>query len=179
MASIVAALVPVAGVVAAEGGSSGTPRRVRVTAPGVLEERVVGEIVSADDETITVRAQRTGRTYEIPAEAVTRVELRRKTGARGRAIKIGALAGLAIGAVAGYAAGDDCGAADAPSLVCFPRGGTALVLGLAGSLVGAGVGAVVAPSERWELVRVRSLTAGVVAPSARRREVGVFVSASF
>jgi hypothetical protein len=176
--ALAVALVPGAeGLAAGEGSGEGGPT-VRVTAPGVVVD-LEGEILSADDEAISVRARDGGQVHVIPADAVTRVEVRRKDHGRRRGAGLGALTGLAVGAVLGFAAGEDCSAPDAPSIICFSRGETALVLGVLGAGVGAGLGALVVPRERWELVEYRSLTAGITLPSSRRRDVGVFLAASF
>jgi hypothetical protein len=175
---VMLAPVPAAVVLAADGESTGRPIRVRVTAPAVVTGRIVGQVVAADERSLTIRAEG-GETRVLPAAAVTRVEVRRKTNGKGKALRIGALAGLAVGAAVGFAAGDDCGAPDAPSIVCISRGASALGLGLVGCLAGAGVGAIAAPGERWEVVDYGYLTAGVTKPSAHQRSLGVYVSLGF
>jgi hypothetical protein len=177
---VLASVVPVQAeaVLAAVGESTGPPIRVRVTAPAVEAGRIVGHIVAVDERNVTIRAEG-GETRVLPADAVTRIEVRRKTGGKGKALRIGALTGLAVGAAVGFAAGDDCGAPDAPSIVCIPRGASALGLGLVGCLAGVGVGAIAAPGERWEVVDYGYLTAGVTKPSAHQRSLGVYVALGF
>jgi hypothetical protein len=179
LASLVLALATTAAPAAtADGaGSSDPPLRVRVTAPTIVAGRIDGRIVAVDDANLTLLSG--GETRVVPAEAVTRVEVRRKTHRKGRGVRIGALAGLAVGVAVGFAAGDDCGAADAPTIVCVSREASAAGVGLAGALLGAGVGALAVPGERWELVDYKHLTAGFVRPSARRPTTGVYVCARF
>ncbi len=161
-----------------ETGPRSNPHRVRVTAPGFAHKPIVGTLLAIDDETITIR--RPGADdVAVPAQAVTRFEVRRPASGRRKGAGIGGLTGLAAGAVLGFAAGEDCGAPNAPSLVCFDRGTTALAAGLTGGLIGAAIGAIVAPRERWHAVAPESVRVGISPVLGRHRRIGMLVTVSF
>jgi hypothetical protein len=172
---LVAALASPPRGLADEDRSVAAPRFVRISAPAFAGSPILGDLVAIDDETIVVQDS-SGQDVAVPAEQVTQMEVRRQAGRRGKGALTGALTGLVAGAVVGVAAGEDCSGKD---LICFDRGGTALVLGAAGALVGAGIGALVAPGEKWEVVDRKGVTLTMSPLLGRHRTVGMLLKLDF
>jgi hypothetical protein len=131
----------------AQGSTSATESaRVRVTvrdytpSARLVRGRLVGQLQSADDSTITVRDGR-GRDRQVARADVSSFEVSRGRGDRGRGARRGFLIGAAIGVAAGLALGSDDGFVD--------PGAAALLLGGASGVLGLGVGYSVA-GEKWE-----------------------------
>jgi hypothetical protein len=141
---------------------SARPGGVRLLATGDVVRivssagRYSGRIVRITPDTVVVGA--TGRIDAIPRSEVTRLERFTGKSSRGRAILIGAGAGLvgggALGAVAGRRAGRiDCRPDDEP---CTPGEHDSTIQGALlaeGAIIGALVGAMLGPTfrrEHWE-----------------------------
>jgi hypothetical protein len=107
---------------------------------------VTGMLLTATDETILLQQSGDGKAIRIPRAAVVKLEVSRAPGRRKYGAGIGAATGLAAAFVlaAIVASSDDGGYFD------FGFG----VYAIAGSIffvpIGAAVGAIVAPGERWE-----------------------------
>jgi hypothetical protein len=91
---------------------------------------------------------------------------------------IGALVGMAVGGLVGYAAGSDC---TGGNWFCINRTGTGLggvggaILGLP---IGAAIGAIAAPGEKWERSSLDRL-AFSIAPGRGRRGVRLALTVGF
>ena len=146
IASLAAALVLIAPVdllaqlVAQQKPLVAPGARVRVTAPTIVPNRVVGTVVALDTSRLLL--QTNGRQarprLEIPLASLTRLELFRGPGNRAAAFTLyGAGAGAVTGLILGYAAGEDC---SGDEWFCFDREelalGGAVILGLAGAGIG-------------------------------------------
>jgi hypothetical protein len=181
MGAFVASLAAWCGAAAAdEGEAPGRGRRVRVTAPALAGPPVVGDLIAIDTTNVTIRSAGSAEVVAIPRAEVTRFEVSAKRRQRGRSAGIGALIGLGVGAAAGFAAGDDCGAPDAPSIVCFPRPASAAGVGLVGAGLGAVVGMLVAPGETvWKTVDPVGMRISVMPSPSGSGGVSLALSLSF
>ena len=155
-----------------------TGTRVRVMAPGV--GTIVGALVASDAEAVTLQTAK-GDLRRIPRAELRRLDVSRRPGRRGR----GALIGLAAGAVGGYiwaASTNPDGCTRSEYNFCFFDGPlfTDEQSGAMGAValgaLGAVVGALVAPGERWERVPDSAVRVSV-APA--RRGATVLVSLRF
>jgi hypothetical protein len=167
----------------ASAGDASSPTegtRVRVTASGLATGRLVGELVGIDADRIVVQQVATSELVTIPRGDVTQVEVATAKRRRGAGVKLGALFGLGIGAALGFAVGDDCGAPDAPTIVCIPREGAAVGLGLTGAGVGALLGLAFSPQEMvWRPVDADGLQVGVMPSASPSGGLGLKVSVGF
>ena len=133
-------------------------KRVRVTAPLVGPERMVGIYLSNDDSTMQVQTEAQVTPLTIPLVHVIRLEM--SQGRKSNSLKglvIGSVSGAVLGAVAGLVVGQENG--DNPCgggrpAECAAIG--ALAVGATGALVGLGIGALI-KTERWERVRTDQL----------------------
>lgn len=158
----------------------GKGRRVRVTAPAFAGPPVIGDLIAIDNLNVTIQSTGSSKVVAIPRDEVTRFEVSAKRRRKGRSAGIGALIGLGVGAAAGFAAGDDCGAPDAPSIVCFPRPASAAGVGLVGAGLGAVVGMLVAPGETvWKSVDPAGLRISVMPSPSGSGGVSLALSLSF
>jgi hypothetical protein len=156
-------------------------RRVRVTAPGFAGGTVIGDLVAVEATRVTLRTAGASEVVAIPRRDVIRLEIGTKRHRRGRAAGIGALVGLGIGAVAGFAVGNsDCGGPDAPTIVCVPREGSAVGVGVAGAGLGAALGLLFAPGETvWETVDPGGLQVSVIPSRRGKNGLGLALSLTF
>lgn len=121
--------------------------RIRVSAPGVLAQRMDGRLISATRDTLIVLTG-PGTEATVPMHAIERLD---RSGGRdhgGYALKF-AMAGMLAGAAAGFAQAGTSEDGDG----WYPSAagpGYALI----GGLTGAAVGALLAP-ERWFVVLMR------------------------
>jgi hypothetical protein len=113
---------------------------VRVLAPAVSVEPVVGYLVGSDDATLTLRREN-GQTLSLQREAVTRFESSVRPSRKGHGALIGALLGLGLAAGTSLAW---CGG----NSYC-PQPGGAILLSLVHVSPGALLGLVVSPGEKW------------------------------
>ena len=129
----------------AEADDPGCARRVRVTAPSVDHRRLVGSVVTVDDERITLWRDR-GRLLEVPRSAVVIFEECRRRGQKGRGMRNGALVGIGLAAAGAiWAMADDC-----RGFGCFSPGATFVLGAVIYAPIGALVGAGIAPDEEWQ-----------------------------
>jgi len=143
----------VANTVAAE--ELGTGARVRVILKGIGTKPIVGSLVASDAEALTLRTGK-GEPRRVLVADVRRLEVSRRPGRRGR----GALIGLAVGAVGGFIWGSSSnsdGCQPSPGNPCwfgteplFSDSESGAMGAVLFSGVGALVGAIVAPGEKWE-----------------------------
>jgi hypothetical protein len=176
--------------------------RVRVTAPGFAKRPVVGVLSGFDEGDIRIqtppcspraRAQglcRESRELIIPRDSVTRLQVSHGRSGRSHRASLGAVTGLALGAIVGVAAGEDCsslppGGGGLPDFsatlrrnLCISRTEAGVLLGLSGAVLGALVGAAIAPAERWGEVGLGGADVGV-APLLKRDGLGLALSFSF
>ena len=154
--------------------------RVRVTENGSDKRPLIGWVVGSDAESLTLRTAEAEPRRVLLAD-VKRLEVRRP-GRRGR----GALIGLAVGAVGGFiwgAGSNPDGCQPSPGNPCwfgtepwFSDSESGAMGAVLFSGVGALVGAIVAPGERWERIsdpRVR------VSVAPARRGAAVALSLRF
>jgi hypothetical protein len=129
--------------------------RVRLTAPSVSVERLVGTVVGLDEATLTLQRQGAKDTLQVPRGAITTLETSAHGSRKGRGAAIGALAGLGAGVALGLAIGEDCSEVLGEleplfSVFCFSKGEMAAVAALLTVPAGALVGLAVAPGEKWQ-----------------------------
>jgi len=172
------------GIALGQESSGGSGRhRVRVTAPSITADPVVGDLVAIDDDAITVMRSGADKIV-VPVESVTRLEVRRRGGRRLLGAAIGFGAGAMIGGLIGRATEDDRippSAGECGFLGCDPFGdlpsNADLGAGI-GGLLGAAVGALVAPGEKWETVDHENAQISV-GPLIGRHRVGVLLAVRF
>jgi hypothetical protein len=152
-----------------------TVDHVRITAPGFAEEPVVGTLVAIDDDAIEVQGSG-AETIVVPTQTVTRFEIRRRAGRKLMGLGIGLLGGAAIGALVGHATKGECNPDD---LFCGLEDLQAPAYGMVGGLIGAAVGALVAPGEKWEKVDHKNVRITVSPLIGRQRTIGVLVALRF
>lgn len=128
--------------------SSGT--RIRVSAPEILNGRVIGRVAELDSGSLTVAVGEAEDQISLPLSAITSLE--RSLGrSRGASARRGAVVGL----VAGVGLGVVCVAVcpvSGPGANMAPVGGL-----FYGPPVGAALGLLIAP-ERWQKLRVHPQT---------------------
>ena len=122
--------------------SIATGTRVRVSAPEISTTRVVGTVRALDAKTLTVDVSGRSEPLIVPRDRIRQLEV--STGRRSR--WTGALIGGLLGAAAGAALGNSTASKNAYDIKSADQAGGA-VLGL---LVGAGIGALIPPGERWQ-----------------------------
>jgi hypothetical protein len=121
--------------------------RIRVTAPGVLGERLVGQFVAFDEDGLRIQPKGKTEAVVIPRTAITRLELSGRPSRRGLGAGVGLLVGMGAAVVVGVFAGDDC-ASD--SFICFDKPTTGLMASVLTIPLGIAFGAALAPGEKWE-----------------------------
>jgi len=151
-----------------EGPGPSDGARVRVTAPTVsrrvfrddAKRRLVGTIVSQDDEALTLRGGNLREPTVVPRSSIQKLEISRRRSQR--------LKGFLIGFLAGTAVGIGLTAVNEGSTLCDSGGVSgcdvvlsAIVPGLPAALLGA----VLAPGERWEEVASGSPVAVRLTPA--------------
>jgi hypothetical protein len=158
---------------------------VRITAPDLSAEPIIGTIVEKTAETWIVDSGISGVVpFEIPLASVTRVEVSR--GLRTHTAKgfgTGAPAGSVAGALIGYAVGgDDCSAERETGSFCLEimsAGDKAAVFGLGLGVVGGVIGAALGhnPTEKWEEAALPRPILGL--SMAEHRGVALFLTLRF
>ena len=153
-----------------------TGSRIRVTAPALGVDKLVGTSVEADATRIRVQADDQAAPMTISLTDVTRLEV--SQGRKSNALKglgIGALIGAPIGAVLGVLASEGSGEnlCTGTTVACAAVGAAAV--GVAGALVGLGVGALI-KSERWEEVPLDRLRVNIVPLRDGRFALGLSVA---
>jgi len=156
-------LMPHAFVLADEGpgGPLAEGDRIRLKAPGVADQTIVGRLRRADQSALAVTRD-DGSVVDVPRSAIQELEVAR--GRRSHAKKgavIGAAAGVGF-VLAVYAAESGCGSD--PRCDIYPAV-LGAVLAATGALVGAGIGAMVR-TDKWVKVDPGRVRVGV-APTGR------------
>lgn len=145
-----------------EPGTVAPGPRVRLTAPSVSIERLVGTLVGLDETALTLQRKGAKDTLRVPRGAITTIETSAHRSRKGRGAAIGALAGLGAGVALGLAIGENCGELGELeplfSPICFSKGEMAAVAALLAVPAGALVGLAVAPGEKWQRSALDRLT---------------------
>jgi hypothetical protein len=157
----------------ADGGS--TLHRVRVTAPSFAAEPIVGDLIAVDGDAITVRRSGADKIV-VPTQTVTRFEIRRRAGRKLMGLGIGLLGGAAIGALIGQATKESC---SPDELFCGLEDLQIPAYGVVGGLIGAGVGVLVAPGEKWETVDHGNVRVSMTPIIGRHGTVGMLMTLRF
>ncbi len=130
--------------------------RLRLTAPAIARERMVGRLISEDADSLRLEVG-TG-VITLPRESVTKVEISHSRSRRAHGARLGLLVGAVAGAALGYAMGEDqkdavpfCTLGGCATLGPFwlNKPASAAAVGIFFGAVGAGVGALVSPGEKW------------------------------
>lgn len=134
--------------------------RVRLTAPALGLDRFEGTLAAleAEPRTLTVEAEDT--TVTVPIDALTRLDVSRGKASRAAGLLAGAAAGALLGAVIGSSLGEE----DCPPesfAPCADKGDTALIGGVLGGAVGAGIGYRVTGGTRWVPLSLQSLEVSI------------------
>ena len=161
---VVGLMIGMVGVTVAPAEEPATPAvgiRVRVTAPAVSGERLVGTLVRMDETTLTLRAGKGKGTLEVPRAAIIRLEVSRSRSRKGEGAGIGMLVGIGAAVAVGLGAGGGCESVAVPDPwlfglserldrnLCVGKGEAALLTSLVTIPVGALIGYAAAPGERW------------------------------
>ena len=118
--------------------------RVRLAAPGVLHKQVIGQLIGSDAATLKVVSL--GQTLRVRREFVTRLQRSARESRR----PLGAMIGGGIGFIAGAGVGIALVIAEQRrSGSCDQCGMAVGMLGTAGAIPGALLGAAIAPGEKW------------------------------
>lgn len=136
-----------------EGPAPSDGARVRVTAPGVSRrlfqgdqgKRLVGTIVSQDDETLSIRTGDLRELAVVPRSSIRKLEISRRRSQRAKGLLIGFLVGTAAG-IGLTAVSKGSSACDSTHVTGCDVALSALVPGLPAALLGA----ILAPGEKWE-----------------------------
>jgi len=144
--------------------------RLRILA----DQEFVGRLIAQDEKSLTLEIKRRRARAVIPRSAIIRVERSLHTSRKGTGAATGALVGGLSAVVLGLIAGSDCSGHHA-GLLCYSSSGVAVITGMALVPLGAVIGAIAAPGERWEPISVSRF--GVTVAPVRGR--GIAVSAAF
>ena len=144
-------LIAVTPASAAEGDAplqqSLTPgMRVRILAPEVSPHKVIGTVQRVSEDSVTLDVPGRNEPISVLREKIARLDVSEGPRSRGVDSAIGAGIGAAVGA-AGCAAGNGGGQND---VVRISTGAVAAFCALLGGGLGALIGAVVPPGERWK-----------------------------
>jgi hypothetical protein len=161
-------LLMTATAVAEEAPTLAPGARVRVTVT-TQEKRVVGQLVSLDEKSLSVRLKDEDAPRVYPRTEIESLDISAGRGSRGR----GALYGALIGALGGAVAL----AADNSDDSLFTDGEAAAIGALFFAPIGAVVGLAVPPRERWKDVPLEGVRLTV--RPVPGRGAGVFVTVSF
>lgn len=156
--------------------------RVRIT---TAEDRVVGRRVALRGETIVLERAR-GETLHVRRADVLGLEVSQRPSRRGRGASLGALAGMGAAVAIGLAGGQDCASSPGPatwanftetldSNLCLNRTEAGFLSGILTVPVGALLGAVIAPGEKWRPAGAAELAVQADASGARGLTVRVTV----
>ncbi len=143
--------------------------RLRILA----DQEFVGRLIAQDEQTLTLEIKRRRARAVVPRSAIIRVERSLHPSKKSTGALSGAMFGALSAVMLGFVVGDDCSGRHGVDTLCFPRSGVALVSAIGLVPLGAAVGAVVAPGERWEQISVSRFGVGVAPVHGR----GVAVSA--
>jgi hypothetical protein len=129
--------------------------RVRLTAPSVSGQRLVGTVVGLDDATLTLQRQGGKERLQVPRGAITTTEVSWRRSRKGKGAAIGALVGLGAAVVVGFALGDNCGNTVPElelfiSFACHTKAEFAAATAILTVPAGALLGLAVAPGEKWQ-----------------------------
>jgi hypothetical protein len=145
---------------------------VRITAPEIRAEPIIGTIIEKRAETWIVGLDvPDAAPLEVPLATVNRLEVSRglqKNTARG--LGYGALGGIAVGVLMGLLAGDDdCTRereAGSSCLEVMSAGDKAALFGVTFGILGGAIGAIsgLSPTEKWEEVGISRADLGLSFP---------------
>jgi hypothetical protein len=148
--------------------------RVRIVAPDIAPGKLVGSILKADTESVTVEVSGRHEPVAVPRDKIMSADISEGPRSRWVDVGIGAGTGLATGAVA-------CAAANSKSkgnLGNLVSGGEiAALCGLIGGGLGALIGAAIPPGERWHRLTASSYRVSVV--PRLDHELGLAISMAF
>ncbi len=140
-------------------------KRLRLT----TDHRLVGRLVAQDDQSLTLQVREDRAPVVVPRTRVTRVEESLRPGRKGHGALMGAAVGAGAAAILGVAAGEDC---SGDKWLCFS--GSAILFAPLGALIGG----LAAPGERWGLVS-SGHQIGVSMVPIRGRGIGASISVNF
>ncbi len=145
----VLAFTPLTSTTAQEQSPVESGARIRVTAPSVFSDRIVGTVVSWESEQLVLDTDSPSRlrgTLTLAIDSIIKLEISRGKKSK---VAVGAGIGLLFGGISGYLA---CG----PVVTCDKRVLLAAVFAVPGAALGAIVGAAVSPTI-WEEIPVSQL----------------------
>jgi hypothetical protein len=122
--------------------------RVRILAPGVAPNKVIGTVEKVSDDSVTLNVPGRNEPVSILREKIARLDVSDGPRSRGVDSAIGAGIGAAVGA-AGCALGNGGGQND---VVRISTGAVAGVCAVFGAGLGALIGAVIPPGEHWKAI---------------------------
>jgi len=118
--------------------------RVRILAPGVAPNKVIGTVEKVSDDSVTLNVPGRTEPVSILREKIAKLDVSEGPHSRGFDSAIGAVIGAAVGA-AGCALGNGSGRGQIVS-----TGAVAGACALFGGGLGALIGAVIPPGEHWK-----------------------------
>ena len=160
-----------------DAGTIAPGTRLRVFAPTLGRQPLVGVLQSFGADELILAAGGPPRVVVVPRQAVTRVDRSGGRHSRGRWTARGAGLGLLAGVAIGLASGA-C-ADDLTALFTFgtcDRGLKAVLGGILGTPTGALIGFAMPPGERWERVPLNQVRSAVRSPSRPAKAVSVTIS---
>ena len=122
--------------------------RVRILAPGVAANKVIGTVEKVSEDSVTLNVPGRNEPVSILREKIARLDVSEGPRSRGVDAAIGGVIGAGIGA-AGCAAGNGSGQGHIVS-----TGAVAGVCALFGGGLGALIGALIPPGEHWKEIAV-------------------------
>jgi hypothetical protein len=163
-------LVPLASLSPQEPPPIEAGSRIRVTAPDVGADKLVGMCVEVDATRLRVQAEEQASPLTISLTDVTRLEV--SQGRKSHALKgllIGSIVGVSTGVVVGLVVAESCWDHE---MECAAAG--AAVVSVTGALVGLGIGAL-SKSDRWEEIPLDRLQMSIVPQRDGRLGIGLSV----
>jgi hypothetical protein len=121
--------------------------RVRILAPGVAPNKVIGTVEKVSDDAVTLNIPGRSEPVSILREKIARLDVSEGPRSRGVDAAIGAGIGAGVGAIVGAVADSN---QKKNQVVNISDGAVAGAGALFGALVGAVIGAAVPPGERWK-----------------------------
>lgn len=135
--------------------------KVRVSAPPVVEKRVVGFVVLLDRDTLVLNVEGRAEPLTVPLASVSVLEVHRGRKSRvGRGALIGLAVGAGGGAIIGALATSDSCLFDPDPCPAAGAGAGALFFVLPGTVIGAIIGALTR-TDRWETVPLDQIRVGL------------------